>query len=146
MAARYCERPVCASSQAAQERRAKSDWNYMRYGTGHTQGQDSAAQQAHKQTICQAQTGQAVLERHVAQAQGSVPQATPSVRSVRLAGQRSRSHQASNAGRWLLRRPQPAATVHAMPQPQERQGEGWYDDASWTWGDYYDDLCYITYE
>ena len=33
-----------------------------------------------------------------------------------------------------------------MPQPQERQGEGWYDDATWTWGDYYDDLCYITYE
>ncbi len=39
-----------------------------------------------------------------------------------------------------------AATLHAMPQPQECQGEGWYDDATWTWGDYYDDLCYITYE
>ena len=72
--------------------------------------------------------------------------ATPCVRSMRLAGQRGRSHQASDAGRWLLRRQQPAATVHVMPQPQECQGEGWYDDASWTWGDYYDDLCYITYE
>jgi hypothetical protein len=118
----------------------------MSYGTRYTQGQDSAAQQAHKQAICQAQTGQALLVRHVAQAEGSFSQATPSVCSMRLASQRSRPYQASNAGRWLLRRPQPAATVHAMPQPQECQGEGWYDDASWTWGDYYDDLCYITYE
>lgn len=146
MVARHRQGLVCASSQAAQERRTQGDWNDMRHGTGNTQGQDSAAQQAHKQAICQAQTGQALLERHVAQAQGSVPQATPSVRSMRLAGQRSRSHQASNAGRWVLRRPQLAAIVHAMPQQKECQGEGWYDDASWTWGDYYDDLCYITYE
>ena len=146
MAARHSQRFVCASSQAAQERRTESDWNYMRHGTRDTQGQDSAAQQAHKQAICQAQAGQALLGRHVAQAQGGIPQATPSVRSMRLAGQRSRPHQASDARRWLLRRPQLAATVHAMPQPQECQGEGWYDDASWTWGDYYDDLCYITYE
>jgi len=33
-----------------------------------------------------------------------------------------------------------------MPQSQECQGEGWYDDATWTWGDYYDELSYITYE
>jgi len=118
----------------------------MSYGTRYTQGQDSAAQQAHKQAIRQAQAGQALLVSHVAQAQGSVSKATPSVRSVRLAGQRSRPHQASNARRWLLRRPQPAATVHAMPQPQECQGKGWYDEATWTYGDYYDDLCYITYE
>ena len=118
----------------------------MSYGTRYTKGQDSATQQAHQQAVCQAQAGQAILERHVAQAAASVSEATPSVRRVRLAGQRSRSHQASNAGRWLLRRPQPAATVHAVPQPQECQGEGWYDDATWTWGDYYDDLCYITYE
>ena len=146
MVARHCQRLVCASSQAAQERRTQGDWNYMRHGTGHTQGQDSASQQAHKQAICQAQARQALLERHVAQAQGGVPKTTPSVRSMRLAGKRGRSHKASNARRWLLRCPQPAATVHAMPQPQECQGKGWYDDASWTWGDYYDDLCYITYE
>ena len=118
----------------------------MSYGTRYTQGQDSAAQQAHKQAICEAQAGQALLVGHVAQATAGVPEATPSMRCVRLAGQRSRPHQASDAGRWVLRRPQPAATVHAMPQPQECQGEGWYDDATWTWGDYYDDLCYITYE
>ena len=50
----------------------------MSYGTSNTQGQDSAAQQAHKQAICQAQAGQALLVCHVAQAQGSVPEATPS--------------------------------------------------------------------
>jgi hypothetical protein len=146
MAARHCQGLVCASSQTAQERRTKGDWHYMSYGTRHTKGQDSATQQAHQQAVCQAQARQALLERHVAQAEAGVPQATPSVRSVRLAGERRRPHQASNAGRWLLRRPQPAATVHAMSQPQECQREGWYDDATWTWGDYYEDLCYITYE
>jgi len=118
----------------------------MSYGTRHTQGQDSAAQQAHKQALCKAQAGQTVLVCHVAQAQASILKTTPSMRSVRMAGQRSRPHQASDAGRWLLRRSQPAATVHAMPQPQECQGEGWYDDATWTYGDYFDDLTYITYE
>lgn len=76
----------------------------------------------------------------------SIPEATPSVRSMWMAGQRSRPHQASDAGRCLLRRQQPAATVHVMPQPQECEGAAWYDDASWTWGDYYDELSYITYE
>ena len=33
-----------------------------------------------------------------------------------------------------------------MPHAQECTGAGWYDDASWTWGDYFDDLSYITYE
>jgi len=33
-----------------------------------------------------------------------------------------------------------------MPHAQECQGEGWYDDASWTWGDYFDDLSYISYD
>ena len=76
----------------------------------------------------------------------SLSEAAPSVRSMRMAGQRGGPYQASVARRRLLRRQQPAATVHVMPQSQECQGEGWYDDASWTWGDYYDDLCYITYE
>ena len=75
-----------------------------------------------------------------------IPKATPCVRSMRLAGQRGRPHQASNAGRRILRRQELAAAVHVMPQPQKCQGEGWYDDASWTWGDYYDELSYITYE
>ena len=35
--------------------------------------------------------------------------------------------------------------MHFMPQPQERQGEGWYDWASWTWADYYNEIDYITY-
>ena len=82
----------------------------------------------------------------MAQTSQGISKATPSVRSMRLAGQRSRSHQASDARRWLLRCKQPAATVHVMPQSQECQGEGWYDDATWTWGDYYDELSYITYE
>jgi len=36
--------------------------------------------------------------------------------------------------------------MHTMPQPKERQGEGWHDWASWTWGDYYEEIAYITYE
>ena len=75
-----------------------------------------------------------------------ISKAAPSVRSMRMAGQRSGSHQASDAGRCLLRRQQPAATVHVMPQPQECEGAAWYDDASWTWYDYYNELSYITYE
>jgi hypothetical protein len=36
--------------------------------------------------------------------------------------------------------------VHVVSQQKVSQGEGWYDDATWTWGDYWDDLTYITYE
>jgi len=118
----------------------------MSYGTHYTQGQDSAAQQAHEQAVCQAQAGQALLVSYVAQATPGLSEATPSMRRVRLAGQRGGPHQASDARRWVLRRPQPAAIMHAMPQSQERQGEGWYDQATWTYGDYYEELCYITYE
>ena len=75
-----------------------------------------------------------------------ISKATPCVCSMWMAGKCGGPHQASVPGRCLLRRQQLAAVVHVMPQPQECQGEGWYDDASWTWGDYYDDLTYITYE
>jgi len=36
--------------------------------------------------------------------------------------------------------------LQTMPHAQECQGEGWYDDATWTWGDYFDELSYVTYE
>jgi len=75
-----------------------------------------------------------------------ISKAAPSVRGMRMAGQRGRSHQASDAGRCFLRRQQYAANVHFMPQPQECEGAAWYDDASWTWYDYYNELSYITYE
>ena len=82
----------------------------------------------------------------MAQTTQGISEAAPCMRSMRMAGKRSGPHQASDAGRCLLRRQQFAATVHLMPQPQECQGTAWYDDASWTWGDYYDELSYITYE
>ena len=36
--------------------------------------------------------------------------------------------------------------MHVVSQQEVSQREGWYDDATWTWGDYWDDLTYITYE
>ena len=54
-------------------------------------------------------------------------------------------HQASDAGRQLLAW-SISSHVQAVPPAQECQGEGWYDDVTWTWGDYYDELVYITYE
>ena len=36
--------------------------------------------------------------------------------------------------------------VQAVPPAQECEGEGWYTHVEWTWGDYYDELTYITYE
>lgn len=72
-------------------------------------------------------------------------QDTPNMRGMWMASQRRGPYQTSDAGGTVLRRQQPAEPVHVMSQPQECQGEGWYDDASWTWGDYWEDLSYITY-
>lgn len=73
-------------------------------------------------------------------------QAVTCVRRVWLDGQRCRPHQTSVTGRCILRPQQPTVIVHVVPQQEVCQGEGWYDDATWTWGDYWDDLTYITYE
>lgn len=81
----------------------------------------------------------------VANIQTELPQAQPHVRSLRMASNSGGPHQASESRRGLLPGSLPTV-VQAMPHAQECQGEGWYDDASWTWGDYFDDLAYITYE
>ena len=65
---------------------------------------------------------------------------------VRLGGKRGGPHTPSDARRAVLRHQQPPIIMHTMPQPKERQGEGWHDWASWTWGDYYEEIAYITYE
>jgi hypothetical protein len=72
-------------------------------------------------------------------------EAQPYVRSLRMASNSRGSHQTSESGRGLLSGSLPTA-VQVMPHAQECQGEGWYDDASWTWGDYFDDLAYISYD
>lgn len=69
----------------------------------------------------------------------------PRMRQVRLGSDSGRPHQASDTGRQLLAWSIPSH-VQAVPPAQECQGEGWYDDVTWTWGDYYDELTYITYE
>ena len=64
---------------------------------------------------------------------------------VRVDCYSSRPHQASDAGRRLLAW-SISSHVQVVPPAQECQGEGWYDDVTWTWGDYYDELVYITYD
>ena len=36
--------------------------------------------------------------------------------------------------------------MQVMSPAQECQGAGWYEDVTWTWGDHYDELVYITYD
>lgn len=36
--------------------------------------------------------------------------------------------------------------MHFMSQPKERQRAEWYSNVTWTYGDYYDELAYITYD
>jgi len=36
--------------------------------------------------------------------------------------------------------------MRVMSQPQECQGKEWYEHVNWTYGDYYDELHYITYD
>ncbi len=36
--------------------------------------------------------------------------------------------------------------MHVMPQPQECQRARWYTECTWTWGDDWEELVYITYE
>ena len=33
-----------------------------------------------------------------------------------------------------------------MSPTQERARTEWYQDVTWTWGDYYDELTYISYD
>lgn len=74
-----------------------------------------------------------------------IPGTQPRMCRVRLDSNSCRPHQTSDAGRQLLARTIPSH-VQALSPTQECQGEGWHDDVSWTWGDYYDELVYITYE
>lgn len=71
--------------------------------------------------------------------------AAPVLCKVRVAGYGGGPHYASKPGRGLLERPLPSY-VQAMPPTQERARAGWYDDVTWTWGDYYDELTYIVYD
>jgi hypothetical protein len=77
--------------------------------------------------------------------QTSILEAQPALRQVRLACHRGRPHSPSESGRGLLCGSFPSS-LQTMPHAQECQGEGWYDDATWTWGDYFDELSYVTYE
>ena len=81
----------------------------------------------------------------VANIQTNILKAQSTLRPLRVASHRGGPHQTSESGRGLLSRSLPT-TVQVMPHAQECQGEGWYDDASWTWGDYFDDLSYISYD
>ena len=36
--------------------------------------------------------------------------------------------------------------MQVMSQPKERTRTSWYEEVTWTWGDYYDELTYISYD
>lgn len=77
--------------------------------------------------------------------QKGLPQTSSVVREVssRIGGGGSRHP--SDARRRLLCRTIPSV-VRVMSQPQECQGKEWYEHVNWTYGDYYDELHYITYD
>ena len=67
------------------------------------------------------------------------------MRGVWLGSYSCRSHYAS-VTRWQLLAWSIPSYVQAVPPAQECKGEGWYTHVEWTWGDYYDELTYITYK
>ena len=75
----------------------------------------------------------------------SILSTQPYLCQVRLDSYSCRPHQTRDPGRQLLAW-SISSHVQAVPPTQECQGEGWYDDVTWTWGDYYDELVYITYD
>lgn len=76
----------------------------------------------------------------------SISEAQPCVREVWLRCQRGGPHRASDAGWSVHGYRQLTKHVHAVPQSQECTGAEWYEDVNWTYGDYWDELYYITYE
>lgn len=74
-----------------------------------------------------------------------ISQAQPVLCQVRVASQRCGPYNASQSGRRLLERSIPSH-VQAMSPTQERARTEWYQDVTWTWGDYYDELTYISYD
>ena len=76
----------------------------------------------------------------------SIPQAQHCVREVWIRCQRGGPHRASDTGRCVHGHRQSAKHVHAVPQPQECTGAEWYEEVNWTYGDYWEELYYITYE
>ena len=77
--------------------------------------------------------------------QKDIPGTQPRVHCVRIYSHGRRPHHTSHARRELLARSIPT-NVQVVSPAQECQGEGWHEDVTWTWGDYYDELVYITYE
>ena len=69
----------------------------------------------------------------------------PCVRQVRLGSDSGGPHHTSESGRQLLGWTI-STYVQVMSQPQERTRTSWYEEVTWTWGDYYDELTYISYD
>lgn len=81
----------------------------------------------------------------VANIQTSVLEAQSTLRALRVASDSGGPHTSSKSRRGLLSRSLPTA-MQVMSHAQVSAGEGWYDDATWTWGDYWDELMYISYD
>ena len=69
----------------------------------------------------------------------------PCVRQVRMGSDSGGPHHTSKPGRQLLGWTIPTY-VQVMSYEQERQRASWYQEVTWTWGDYYDELTYISYD
>ena len=74
-----------------------------------------------------------------------LPGTSPSVREVRTPGNGRGSRRTCVAGRSVLERQIPKP-LYVMPQPQVSTRTTWYTDVNWTYGDYFDELTYITYD
>jgi len=77
--------------------------------------------------------------------QKDIPTTASRLRQVRMGSNSRGPHHTSESGRQLLGW---AISTHVqvMPQPQERTRASWYEEVTWTWGDYYDELTYISYD
>jgi len=77
--------------------------------------------------------------------QKDIPTTAPRVRQVRLGSNSRGPHHTSKSRRQLLGWTI-STHVQVMSHEQERQRASWYEEVTWTWGDYYDELTYISYD
>jgi len=82
----------------------------------------------------------------MAQVPTNIPSTPSCVRQMRDGRHSGGPHHTSTHGWRLLARPIPGH-VQELSHEEECEGASWYDGSvSWTYGEYYDSLIYISYE
>lgn len=74
-----------------------------------------------------------------------LPSTSSSVREVRTPGNSCGSRNTSVSRRSVLECQIPKP-LHVMPQQEVSTRTAWYTDVNWTYGEYFDELTYITYD